>query len=57
MLEHLATRCVRSTGMWRVSYRHTDAGWVAFDPPAKRAEWVIYLVARFLERASGGSTS
>ena len=49
-LDHLASRRSETTGSWKVSFRYTGKGWVAFDPAGQPAEWVTYLAQRFLTR-------
>jgi hypothetical protein len=46
-LAHVLTR-KRSDG-WRVNYRYKSAGYVCFDIPGGRAEWVTYLINEYIQ--------
>lgn len=49
-LEYLQGR--KKAGAWRVSFRYKSAGYVCFDPPSAPADWVTYLIGRYLNLSS-----
>lgn len=49
-LQYLMIR--KKSDGWRVSYRYKSPGYVCFDPPRQPAEWINYLIDRFIVHSS-----
>ena len=43
-----SVRSRRRADGWRVNYRYKSAGYICFDPPGSRAEWVTYLLTEYI---------